>query len=144
MIQDILQDLLQGIFYESVFDGKARRNKKLDKEKESMPTSEKLASHIVYYASGISLLIIFVVLPLLYQLQGTQLANFWKWGFFVHFLFIELCILIARAVKKGSPRSLRQIFFIRMRIRPFVMHATRWLPLLISLAILSYQQFLAK
>ncbi len=139
MLNDLLQDILEGVLYHSLFDRKARNNKTLNKVRAKITSSEKAACHLLYLSSGTCYLILLVIIPLFFWLQGSQLLEFWACGFALHFIFTELMIRLARAVKKSPQQhSLRELLFILHRIRPFWMHVARWLPLALSLSILIY------
>ncbi len=138
MLDDIFKELLEGILYECVYDGKARHNKQLNKAREQMTSAEKTACTVIYYTTGTSYLALLVVVPLCFALQGSLLLEVWAWGFLLHFLLSELMILLARRIKNSPQSSLRQLLFIRHRIRHFWMHTARWLPLVFSLILLIY------
>ncbi len=142
MLDDILKEILEAALHKCIYDDKARRNKSLNKAKEDMKASEKSACYIVYSVCGFCYLILLLIIPFLLWLQGMSLLYFWQWGFLLHFFLVEIAILLARAVKKSPQNSLRQLLFIRYRVRPLWMHIARWLPLTVSLSILLYHQFL--
>ncbi len=84
---------------------------------------------------------VLVAMFYLYWIDTASLLLSLPWVFLCHFLFQELAFILAHVVKRGSQYHLRELILLRYCIHPYVMQLTRWLPLIIFLALILYVKF---